>query len=125
VKRVLLWLLPIVDVFALNKILRYYRTLGAPVPLKHARLGLLERWVGYLPVGLVLSKLLGLLNAVVIILVVFAVFGPLEFFLMRRGVFPWRFFRRKNPRVLLRIFMLEGYNAVGYYLVGALMGTVL
>jgi hypothetical protein len=55
VKRVLLWLLPVVDVFKLKDIMRYYRSLGVKVPDRHARLGLLERWIGYLPGGFVMG----------------------------------------------------------------------
>ena len=117
-KRVLLWLLPVVDVFKIHDILRYYRSIGVAVPLRHAKLGLLERWAGYLSVGLVLGWIIGPLTATLLIVAVFAAVGPLEFLLMKRGVVPWRFFRGRETSTVLKVFLLEGYNAIGYYLLG-------
>ena len=136
-KRVLLWLLPIVDVFKLRKILDYYRSIGIKVPLKHAKLGLVERWVGYLPVGFVLGWLIGFWRAALVIFVAFSVVAPVEFLLMKRGVPPWRFFKRGKierlfeillhpwrifkrgkKHAILEVFLLEGYNAIAYYLMG-------
>lgn len=124
-KRVLLWLLPVVDIFTLHKILKYYETLGVPVPLKHARLGLLERWIGYMPVGFVLGWLLGPLSAMAIIGIAFVTVGPFELFLMKRGTSPWRFFKGRKTGAIVKIFLLEGYNAVGYYLLGAVLAGLL
>jgi hypothetical protein len=123
--RVLFWLLPVIDVFALPKILKYYESLGAPVPLSHAKAGLLERWVGYLPIGFIMGWLVELWMALLIVFAVFAVLGPVELHLMLRGTRPWRFFREKNRREVTKIFLLEGYNAIGYYSLGALLGSVL
>jgi hypothetical protein len=122
--RVLFWQLPIVDVFALRRILKYYRSLGIRVPEKHAKVGLVERWVGYLPVGFVLSQLLGFGLTLAIMLLVFAVLGPLELWLMLRGTTPWKFFAGAEPETVVRIFVLEFYNVMGYYLMGALLGAV-
>jgi hypothetical protein len=123
--RVLFWLLPVVDVFALPKILKYYKSLGVPVPLGHAKAGLVERWVGYLPVGFIMGRLTGLPVALLVVLVAFAVLGPVELYLMLRGTRPWKFFSGRNPHEVTKIFLLEGYNAVGYYLLGAFLGSFL
>lgn len=124
-KRVIFWLLPVVDVFTLPKVLKYYRSIGVTVPKKHAKFGLLERWAGYLPVGFVLGALLGFAGATLIVLVSFGVVGPIELLLMRRGVRPWRFFKRGKKRAIFRVFLLEGYNAIGYYLIGAGLASLL
>jgi hypothetical protein len=123
--RVLFWLLPVVDVFALPKILKYYKSLGVPVPPGHAKAGLVERWVGYLPIGFIMGWLIGLPVALLVVLVVFAVLGPVELYLMLRGTRPWKFFSGRNPRGVTKIFLLEGYNAVGYYSLGAFLGSFL
>jgi hypothetical protein len=69
--------------------------------------------------------LTGLRVALLIMFVVFAVLGPVELYLMLRGTRPWRFFRGKNRREVTKIFLLEGYNAIGYYFLGALLGSIL
>lgn len=122
--QVLLWLLPIVDVFALRRILRYYRSLGVRVPWGHAKAGLLERWVGYLPAGFILGRFTGFVQALLLVLAVLAVLGPIELCLMIRGVRPWRFFRGKDPKFVAKIFLLEGYNVIGYFLLGAVIGVI-
>jgi hypothetical protein len=123
-KRVLLWQLPVVDVFAMNKILEYYKSIGVLVPTKHHKAGMIERWVGYLPVGIVMGKLTGLPVASLCMSLVFAFIGPLELYLMLKGKRPWSFFRGKNPAAVKKIFLIEGYNAVGYYILGALLGAI-
>lgn len=117
----MLWLLPIIDVFALKRIVTYYRSLGVRVPISHAKLGTVERWVGYLPAGFIICWFSDFLTALLLILFVLAVIGPLELYLMNRGVRPWRFLKRKHPKLVTKIFLFEGYNAIGYYLLGALL----
>ena len=124
-KRVLLWLLPVVDVFKLRRILEYYRSIGVRVPLRHAKLGLVERWVGYLPAGLATGWILNFPAAVLIILAACAIAGPPELLLMARGVAPWKFFHGQPLRTICTVFLLEAYNAAGYFLLGALIGSVL
>lgn len=124
-KRVLFWLLPVVDVFALRRILEYYRSLGIRVPWSHARAGVIERWVGYLPAGFVIGWFAGFWVALAIAFAILALMGPIELYLMHRGVRPWRFFKRKPPKLVAKIFLLEGYNAIGYYLLGALLAAVI
>ncbi|TES83143.1 MAG: hypothetical protein E3J91_03520 [Hadesarchaea archaeon] len=119
--QVLLWLLPIIDVFALKQIVTYYRSLGVRVPISHAKLGTVERWVGYLPAGFIICWFSDFLTALLLILFVLAVIDPLELYLMNRGVRPWRFLKRKPPKLVTKIFLFEGYNAIGYYLLGALL----
>ncbi|MEW6593088.1 MAG: hypothetical protein AB1305_05390 [Candidatus Hadarchaeota archaeon] len=123
-KSLLLWLLPVADIFAIHKILAEYRLLGVDVPIAHAKLGLVERWIGYLPAGFIMGWSVGFLLAFITVLVVFAVVGPIEFFMMRRGVKPWRFFRGKPGGSIAEIFLLEGYNAITYYLLGAALATL-
>lgn len=119
--QVLLWLLPIIDVFALKRIVTYYRSLGVRVPISHAKLGTVERWVGYLPAGFIICWFSDFLTALLLILFVLAVIGPLELYLMHRGTRPWMFLKRKSPKLVTKIFLFEGYNAIGYYLLGALL----
>jgi len=86
--QILLWLLPIVDVFAIRQILRYYSSFGVRVPWSHAKAGLIERWVGYLPAGFVIGWFLGFWMALLIAFVILAIVGPIELYLMHRGVKP-------------------------------------
>ena len=113
-----------VDVFALRQILKYYRSLGIRVPWDHARAGVIERWVGYLPAGFVIGWFAGVWMALAIVFVVLALMGPIELYLMCRGVRPWRFFKRKPTKLVAKIFLLEGYNAVSYYLLGTLLAVI-
>ncbi len=122
--RVLLWLLPIVDIFTLRRVLKYYRSLGVRIPWGHAKAGLLERWVGYLPAGFIIGRFVGFPLALLLVLGVLALLGPVELYLMSRGVRPWRFFKGKDLKFVTKIFLLEGYNAIGYYLVGAALGAL-
>lgn len=119
--RIFLWLLPVVDVFKLEEILSYYSSLGVNVPKKHAKYGMVERWVGYLSAGFVLSWALDLWTAVFIAIVILAIVGPIELYLMYRGFGPWKFFKRKSLEVVSKIFLLEAYNVVGYFLLGVLL----
>jgi hypothetical protein len=123
-KRLLLWLLPVVDVFAIRRILGEYSSVGIDVPWGHAKAGLVERWVGYLPAGFVIGWLAGFWPALLIVLALFAVVGPVELYLMCIGIRPWRFFRGKNSKNIARIFLLEGYNAIAYCLFGAALGAL-
>lgn len=118
-KRVLIWLLPVVDVFTLKQIVRCYRTLGVKVPWGHAKVGLVERWVGYMPAGFIVGWFAGFLMALVIMLAILALLGPIELYLMYRGTKPWKFFKGKSLKLVTKIFLLEGYNAIGYFLLGA------
>ena len=122
--RVLLWLLPVVDVFALRRILKYYRSLGVRIPWRHAKAGVIERWVGYMPAGFIISWFTGFWLAFLIVLAILALLGPIELYLMCRGAWPWKFFRQTSPKSTMKIFLLEGYNAIGYYLIGALIAAL-
>ena len=122
--QLLLWLLPVVDVFALKRIVAYYRSLGVRVPMSHARLGTVERWVGYLPAGFVIGWFAGFWMALAIAFAILALLGPVELYLMYRGVRPWRFFKGNPLKLVAKIFLLEGYNALGYYLLGALLALL-
>ncbi|KXA89805.1 hypothetical protein AKJ57_04860 [candidate division MSBL1 archaeon SCGC-AAA259A05] len=123
--RIFFWLLPVIDVFELKRILSYYSSLGINIPKRHAQYGMLERWIGYLPAGLVLGMLLDLKMVFIIIAGIFALVGPAEFYLMYRGVGPWKFFRGKSWTVVSKIFLMEAYNAIGYYILGALIALVI
>ena len=122
--RILLWLLPVVDVFAIRRILEHYRSLGVRIPWGHANAGLVERWVGYLPAGFVIGRFVGFVPALLIVLGILALVGPIEFYLMSRGTRPWRFFKGKDQKLVAKIFLLEGYNVIGYYLLGAALGAL-
>jgi hypothetical protein len=122
---VLLWLLPVVDVFALRRILKYYSSLGVQVPWSHAKAGVIERWIGYMPAGFIVSWVAGFRAAFLIALAILGLIGPVEFYLMCRGVRPWKFFARKPVKSTAKIFLLEGYNAIGYYLLGATLAALL
>jgi hypothetical protein len=122
--RILLWLLPVVDVFTIQRVLEYYRSLGARIPWGHAKAGLVERWVGYLPVGFIIGRFGGFALAFLIVLGILALVGPIEFYLMSKGTRPWRFFKGKDQKLVAKIFLLEGYNAIGYYLLGAALGAI-
>jgi hypothetical protein len=123
-KKILLWLLPVVDVFALRHILKYYRSVGISVPWKHVKLGMIERWAGYMPAGFIMGWFAGFWIALAMIFATLAFLGPIEFYLMCCGVRPWKFFKRKPPKLTAKIFLLEGYNAVGYYIFGLLLAVV-
>ncbi len=122
--QILLLLLPDVDVLEIRRILRYDRSLGVQGPWGHAKAGLVERWVGYLSAGFVLGRLAGFIPALLLMLAVLAVLGPVELYLMIKGVRPWKFFQGKDPKFVAKIFLLEGYNAVGYFLLGAGLGAL-
>ena len=124
-KRILLWLLPVADVFFIRRIQAHYRKLGVPVPDKHMVLGLVERWIGYLPAGFVVGLIFGFWTSLKILLIAFCISAPPEFYLMARGNPPWRFFKNRPARTIAKIFLLEGYNAAGYYLLGAALGSLL
>ncbi|KXB03353.1 hypothetical protein AKJ47_02430 [candidate division MSBL1 archaeon SCGC-AAA261G05] len=109
------------DVFKLDNILSYYSSLGVKVPKKHSKYGMIERWIGYLPVGFVLSWVLNLEMVLLIIIVTLALVGPIELYLMYRGFGPWKFFRGKPLKIVAKIFLLEAYNVVGYFLLGVLL----
>jgi len=123
--RILLWLLPLMDVFGLKKILTHYSSLGVKIPAGHVRWGMMERFLGYLPAGLFLGWYSGPLVALVAILGALALVGPVELHLMWKGARPWGFFRGKPRRIVARIFLLETYNVLGYFLLGVLIGWVL
>ncbi|KXB03560.1 hypothetical protein AKJ45_01200 [candidate division MSBL1 archaeon SCGC-AAA261F19] len=118
---ILLWLLPVVDIFKLENILSYYSSLGVDVPNSHARYGLIERWIGYLPAGFILCWAINLKAVVAVIIATLALIGPIELYLMYRGVGPWEFFRGRSLKVVAKIFLLEAYNSIGYLLLGALV----
>ena len=120
-KRVLVWLLPIVDVFALRNILAYYSSMGVEIPPVHAKLALAERWLGYLPVGFVACWFLGPLASALIALAMLVLVGPIELCLMFWGSRPWKFLARKPRRVVAKIFLLENYNLLAYYALGVLV----
>lgn len=122
--RILLWLLPVADVFYLKRILNFYQRCGVEIPLKHAKIGLLERWIGYLPVGFVGGCFLGL-KALLIYLVILFPAGLLEFYLMSRGTRPWSFFKAKARGTVAKIFLLEAYNASSYFMLGVGLGMLL
>ncbi|MEM2866157.1 MAG: hypothetical protein QW098_03340 [Candidatus Hadarchaeales archaeon] len=120
----LLWFLPVVDLFAMGRILGYYAGRGVRVPRSHARLAMVERWVGYLPAGFLVGRWLGPLGALSLFLLGMLLAGPLEVLLMWKGRGPWRFLRGRGGRLLVWIFLLEGYNALGYFAVGILLGIL-
>lgn len=95
------------------------------MPWGHAKAGLVERWVGYLPAGFIIGWFAGFWMALLIALAVLAFLGPIELYLMHRGVKPWKFFKRKPLKLVTKIFLLEGYNAIGYYMLGALLALLL
>ena len=118
---ILLWLLPVVDVFTFRRVLSHYSSLGVEIPIRHARLGMAERWFGYLPAGFFICWYTSFLTTLIVILLALAAVGPLELYLMWQGFGPWKFFRGKPRRVVVKIFLLEGYNMLGYFLLGALL----
>lgn len=77
-----------------------------------------------MPAGFIIGWFAGFLTALLLVLGILALLGPLEFYLMSRGVRPWRFFKGKKLKFVAKIFLLEGYNAIGYYLLGAALGTL-
>jgi len=122
--KLLLWFLPVVDLFTLPRILGYYAARGIRVPRPHALLAMVERWAGYLPLGLLLGRWLGPLPSLLLFLAGMGLGGPLELLLMRRGRTPWGFLRGKEGTLLLRVFLLEGYNALGYFSLGLLLSLL-
>ncbi len=113
-----------VDIFALKRILKYYRSLGVRVPWGHAKAGMIERLIGYLPAGFILGWFAGFWIALLIVFAVLALLGPIELYLMYRGIKPWKFFKRKPLKLVAKIFLLEGYNVIGYFLLGALLALL-
>lgn len=77
-----------------------------------------------MPAGFVIGRFVGFVPALLIVLVILALVGPIELYLMSRGTRPWRFFRGKDKKLVVKIFLLEGYNAIGYYLLGAALGAI-
>jgi len=62
--------------------------------------------------------------ALLVAFTILAIVGPIELYLMYRGVRPWKFFKGKPPKLVAKIFLLEGYNAIGYFLLGALLALL-
>lgn len=124
-KVLLLWLLPVVDLACQRRILTYYASMGIHTPPRHARAATLERLLGYLPVGFLLSYFLGWLFAVLVLGVVMLVGGPIELYMMRRAMFPWRFLRGVQSEVITPVALLEMYNCAGYFLLGVALGVLL
>ena len=114
--KILFWLLPLIDVFAFDLILKYYLELDIRIPRKHAKAGVIERFVGYLPAGFLMGWLTGVRLALLIFFVLFALIGPIELYLMYRGVRPWRFMEGKQFKLVAKVFLLESYNIAGYVL---------
>jgi len=83
---------------------------------------MIERWVGYMPAGFIIGWFAGFWIALAIMFAILALLGPIELYLMCRGVKPWKFFK-KPSKLVAKIFLLEGYNAIGYYLLGAAMAV--
>jgi len=119
--RILLWLLPVVDAFNLRRILSYYSSLGVEIPITHARLGMAERWFGYLPAGFLICWFAGPRIALIIVLAAFGMMGLPELYLMSRGFGPWKFFKGKSGSIVAKIFLLEAYNMFGYFLLGVVL----
>lgn len=117
-KVLLLWLLPVIDLAFQRRILAYYASIGIHIPRRHARTATLERLLGYLPVGFIISHFLGWLFAVFVLAVVMVVGGPIEIYMMRRAMFPWRFLRGVQSEVITPVALLEMYNCAGYFLLG-------
>jgi hypothetical protein len=121
--KILFWLLPFVDIFRLPRIIDFYRGWGVEIPPRHAKAGLVERLVGYLPVGMLSGHFLGA-AALLLFLLVLPAAGGAEFYLMSKGFRPWTFFRGK-PRILVfKIFLLEAYNAFAYFTLGVGLGIL-
>ena len=78
-----------------------------------------------MPAGFVMGWLAGFWIALSIALVLLALLEPVEIYLMYRGIRPWRFFKGKRLKLVVRIFLLEGYNVIGYYLLGASLALLL
>jgi hypothetical protein len=78
-----------------------------------------------MPAGFALGWLAGFWATFLIALAILILLGPIEFYLMYRGVWPWKFFAGKSIKSTAKIFLLEGYNAFGYYLVGALIASLI
>jgi len=119
--RLLLWFLPVMDLLTLPRILAYYEDRGILVPRSHAWVAMLERWAGYLPAGYLLGRWLRPLPSLLLFLLVLLLAGPLELFLMGKGRGPWRFLKGKGWKLLTGVFLLEGYNALGYFCLGLLL----
>jgi hypothetical protein len=122
--RLLLWFLPVVDLFTLPRILAYYKGKRILVPRSHAKLAMVERWAGYLPAGLLLGRWLGPPMSLLLFLFGLLLAGPPELFLMGRGRGPWGFLRGKGEKLLVGVFLLEGYNALGYFSLGLLLSLL-
>ncbi|MDI6886456.1 MAG: hypothetical protein QMD22_08995 [archaeon] len=123
--KLIFWLLPIVDIVTVEKVLSYYRSLEVEISVKHARIATVERLLGYLPAGFIASWVIGFWYAILIFFLVFAAFGPLELYLMVRGVRPWGFFKGISKDVIAKIFLLESYNIIGYLLLGMMLAWLL
>ncbi|MBS3815514.1 MAG: hypothetical protein KGY45_03000 [Hadesarchaea archaeon] len=123
--KIFYFLLPIIDVFKLDRILNYYSSLGVKIPYNHARNGLIERWIGYLPASFILSWVIDLQTTLIIITITFLIVGPIELYLMYLGIGPWKFFKEKSISVVSRIFLLETYNVVLYLILGVILGFLI
>jgi hypothetical protein len=121
--KIFFWLLPFVDIFRLPQIVDFYRGWGVEIPLRHAKAGLVERLVGYLPVGVVGGHFLGA-TALLLFLLALPLAGGPEFYLMSRGFRPWTFFRGKPRILVLKVFLLEAYNASAYFMLGVMLGIL-
>jgi len=122
--KILFWLLPVIDIVSLNRILKYYLKLSIRIPSWHAKAGVIERLVGYLPAGFLMGWLAGVRTALLIFFVLFVLIGPIELYLMYRGVKPWGFMEGKPFKLVTKIFLLEGYNIAGYYMLGVFLSCI-
>ena len=120
-----MWSLPLVDLACKRRILTYYASVGVHIPPRHADIAIFERLLVYLPVGLILSHVAGWLIAVLLFAIIMLVCDPVELYLMRRGVFPWRFLKGVRSEVVIPSCLLGTYNAAGHFLLGVAFGAVL
>lgn len=73
--------------------------------------------------GAVASKILGFAASILVLLISLLVASPLEFWMMRRGVKPWSMLKGRDD--IHQLFLSAMANVCMYYLIGALLATIL
>lgn len=125
-KRILLWLLPIIDIVKRNKVKRQYERWGCEkIPKSQPILSAIERPLGYSLSFFILCYFFPLTLVLKMLVFSFIVGGSIEFTLMNKGFWPWKFFKTTKSKVVAKIFLLEAYNTLSYIITGIIIYLII
>lgn len=89
--------------------------------------GTIEHCFIYMPLGFVVSYILGLTGALLFLVIAVAIGLPIELFMMHRGILTkristWETVDRLPLSQITIVMLFNVYNIVVYYAIGALLG---